>query len=70
MPRVFEEGSEERKYVEQALATGQSMNDTATVLLVSRLLNKPVLEVQSAWMDVKVGIQQVFRDTSGIGLDT
>jgi len=54
---------EETTYVMQALKSGtMGRTEIMIVLMLGRLAEKPVMEVQSAYMDCKAGIQQVFQD--------
>jgi hypothetical protein len=66
--KVFAEGSEEEKYARDALQSGTQTNlETTLVLTLGRVLDKKPLEIQTIFMDCKVGLQQVFRDMAGEG---
>jgi len=68
---VFPKGSDENKFIDGALKSGTMLIDEiVTVLLVSRLTSTPVFDVQSKYMDCKVGVQQVFRRMAGEEFDT
>lgn len=63
MPRVFEEGSEEYQYIMGAIKSGQvGAEQLERVLIISKLTGKSVTEVNSAMMDAKVGVRQVYQD--------
>lgn len=59
----------EQEYVYNALRSGQMpIQEITLILVVSRLLQKELKDVQSNWMDCRVGVQQVYRKMAeGVG---
>ena len=61
MPEVYAEGTDEREFVDKSLKAGVPIAQIEVIMVLSKYLEKKPLEIQSAWMDAHVGVQQVFR---------
>lgn len=58
---------EHKEYIEKGIKSGQMPSrDVALVVTISILLDKPIMEVQDAYMDAQNGIQTYFRKSAGI----
>lgn len=60
MGQVYE--GETKEWVENALKAGLPIGHIEYILVLAKLNDKTPKEVQDAWMDAHVGVQQVFRE--------
>lgn len=61
MPEVYEEGSDERVFVEKAVKAGVPIGQVELIMVLAKQFEKKPEDVQSQWLDAHVGIQQVIR---------
>jgi hypothetical protein len=61
MPDVYEEGSDERDFIEKSVKAGVPIGQVELIMVLSKQLDKKSLEIQNQWLDAHVGIQQVIR---------
>lgn len=59
MPPVYE--GEDKDWVEAALKAGLPIGHVEYIMVLAKLHDKKPKDVQDAWMDAHVGVQQVFR---------
>lgn len=63
MPGIhFVLDEKETEFVKAALKAGESQDSITQIVFFARMLGKELAEVQSMIMDVRIGIQQVWRN--------
>jgi hypothetical protein len=62
MAIVYEAGTDDREFVEQALKAGVPVAQIELIMVMSKVLEKKPVDLQNIWMDAHVGIQQVWRE--------
>jgi hypothetical protein len=59
VPPVYE--GEDKEWIEAGLKAGLPIGHIEYILVLAKLHDKKPADVQNAWMDAHVGVQQVFR---------
>ena len=59
---VYPPDSDDAKFIMHALKAGVPISRLEVTLAIAKMLDKPVQDVNNAWMDAHVGIQQVIRN--------
>jgi len=60
--RVYEKDGDDYKFISDAIKSGVPIGRLDITMALAKILDKKPEEVNSAWMDAHVGIQQVLRD--------